>query len=90
MSTLHQLRDGLSEAWDTFMHGWERLYRRAEGAITRYTAGAKSGKETSKGEHQEIAARSAGWGVLAAEVFDDEDDVMCVWRPRGWIRTIST
>ena len=56
--------------------GWHRLYRRAEGAITRYTAGEKAGKETSKGEGQEIAVRSAGWGVLAAEVFDDEDDVI--------------
>ena len=76
MSTLHQLRDGLNEAWDTLVHGWERLYRRAESAITRYTAGEKAGEETSKGEGREIAVRSAGWGVLAAEVFDDEDDVI--------------
>ena len=76
MSTLHQLRDGLNEAWDTLVHGWERLYRRAEGAITRYTTAEKAGKESSKGEGQEIAVRSAGWGVLAAEVFDDEDNVV--------------
>ena len=76
MSTLHQLRDGLNEAWDTLVDGWHRLYRRAEGAITRYTVGAKAREETVEGEGREIAIRSAGWGVLAAEVFDDTDMVV--------------
>ena len=39
MSTLHQLREGLNEAWDTLVDGWQRLYRRAAGAITT-SAGA--------------------------------------------------
>lgn len=76
MTTLHQLRDGLNEAWDTLVHGWQRLYRRAEGAITRFTAGDKAGKESGTGEGREIALRSAGWGVLASEVFDDDDNVV--------------
>lgn len=75
MTTLHQLRDSLNEAWDTLVHGWERLYRRAEGAITRYT-GEKAGKETSAEGGREIAARNVGWGVLAAEVFDDDDNIV--------------
>jgi len=41
MSTLQQLREGVSEAWDSLVEGWQRLYRRAAGAITRFTPGEK-------------------------------------------------
>jgi HSP20 family protein len=75
MSTLNQLREGLNEAWDTLVDGWQRLYRRASGAITRFTPGKKA-REDDKGTKQEIAVRSAGWGVLAAEVFDDNDKIV--------------
>lgn len=75
MSTLHQLREGLNEAWDTLVDGWQRLYRRAAGAITRFTPGKKA-REDEQGVGQEIAVRSAGWGVLAAEVFDDDDQIV--------------
>lgn len=75
MSTLHQLREGLHEAWDTLVDGWQRLYRRASGAITRFTPGNKA-REDEKGAGKEIAVRSAGWGVLAAEVFDDADQIV--------------
>jgi len=37
MSTVDQLREGLNEAWETLVDGWQRLYRRAAGAITRFT-----------------------------------------------------
>ncbi len=75
MSTLHQLREGLNEAWDTLVDGWQRLYRRASGAITRFTPGKKA-LEEDKGAGQEITVRNAGWGVLAAEVFDDDDQIV--------------
>jgi HSP20 family protein len=70
MSTLNQLREGLNEVWDTLVDGWQRLYRRASNAITRFTPG------DNKGTGQDIAVRSAGWGVLAAEVFDDNDRIV--------------
>ena len=75
MSTLHQLREGLNEAWDTLVEGWQRLYRIAAGAITRFTPGNKD-REDDSGTGQEIDVRSAGWGVLAAEVFDDDDRIV--------------
>lgn len=75
MSTLYQIREGLNEAWNTLVHGWEHLYRRASGAITRFTPGKKA-RETEQGVGKEIAMRSAGWGVLAAEVFDDDDQIV--------------
>jgi HSP20 family protein len=75
MSTLHQLQEGLNEAWDTLVDGWQRLYRRASGAITRFTPG-KRAREDADTLRQQIAVRSAGWGVLAAEVFDDDDKIV--------------
>ncbi len=74
MSTLHQLREGLNEAWESVVDGWQKLYRRAAGALTRFTPGRKSAADEQ--ESREIAIRSAGWGVLAAEVFDDDDKVV--------------
>lgn len=75
MSTLDQLREELGGAWDNLVDGWQRLYRRAAGAMTRFTPGKKSG-EDSKGRGQEISTRGAGWGVLASEVFDDENKIV--------------
>lgn len=66
MSTLHQLREGLNEAWDTLVDGWQRLYRRAAGAITRFTPGKRAEEGGGAGSEQEIALHSTGWGVLAA------------------------
>jgi len=75
MSTLHQLQEGLNEAWDTLVDGWQRLYRHAAGAITRFTPGNRAREDADAGG-QQIAVRSAGWGVLAAEVFDDDDRIV--------------
>ena len=67
MSTLQHVRDGLSGAWESLLEGWQKLYRRASGAITPFRGGGA--------EEREIARRSVGWGVMAAEVFDDADRV---------------
>jgi HSP20 family protein len=75
MSTLNQLREGLNEVWDTLVEGWHRLYRRASGAITRFTPGKTPGESAGEGG-QENTLRSAGWGVLAAEVFDNDDKIV--------------
>ena len=71
MATFQQLRQGVASAWDTISEGWRHLYRRAASAITRFVPHKE---ETA--ENREIAARSSGWGVLAAEVFDDDDQVI--------------
>lgn len=69
MSPFQHLRDEFSHAWDALLDGWQRLYRRAAGAMTRFGPGARS-------EGAELAERSAGWGVLAGEVLDGEDKVV--------------
>ena len=74
MSTLQQLREGLNEAWDTLLEGWQRLYRRAAGAITRFTPGREGDEAPAAGTA--LAGRSIGWSVLAAEVFDSEDSIL--------------
>lgn len=71
MSALHQLKQGLNEAWGSIREGWQRLYQRAAGAMTRYTPG----KKTSDLANVDKANRSVGWGVLAAEVYDGDDAV---------------
>ena len=76
MTTMHQLREGLNEAWDSLVEGWQRLYRRAAGAITRFYPGEQDDWQDSTGKSRDIAVRSAGWGVLAAEVFDDDKVVV--------------
>ncbi|HID81730.1 MAG TPA: Hsp20/alpha crystallin family protein [Chromatiales bacterium] len=72
MSTLQQLREGLNTTWDAVQHGWQKLFRRATNAITRFTPGKKYGTESTN----ELALRNIGWGVLAAEVFDDKKKVV--------------
>ena len=76
MSTLQQFREGLSEAFGTLLEGWQKLYRHAAGAITRFTPGNQSRSDSDAEEARAIALRSTGWGVLASEVFDDDDRIV--------------
>ena len=76
MSTLQQLRKGVNHAWDSVLEGWQKLYHHAAGAITQFTPGKKSHNELSTADDQDLVLRSSGWGVLAAEVFDDNDQVV--------------
>ena len=75
MSTLQQVKEGLNEAWESLADGWQRLYRRASGAITRFTPGHGRGADDTRGT-SDLALRSAGWGVLTAEVFDDDERIV--------------
>ncbi len=73
MSTLNQLRSGLSRAWETVSEGWRELVDRAGDALTRFNPKHSSGDIETREER--IAQRGARWGVLAAEVQVDEDAV---------------
>jgi HSP20 family protein len=71
MSTLSQIREGLSRTWDAITEGWRELREMAAEALTRFhpTPGtAENG--------QLPARRSMRWGLLAAEVTDDDRDVV--------------
>jgi HSP20 family protein len=73
MSPFEHLRDEFSHAWDALLDGWQRLYRRAAGAMTRFNQGAKSADAE---ESAELTERNTGWGVLAGEVLDAEDKIV--------------
>lgn len=76
MSTMQQIREDIEQARDAFFEGWQRLYRRATGAITRFRHSGKDTAPPGSRPARDVALRNAGWGVLAAEVFDDDDKVV--------------
>lgn len=69
MSTLSQIREGLSRAWDSITEGWRELREMAAEALTRFQPTADSNDNLP--QH-----RSVRWGLLAAEVADDDRDVV--------------
>ncbi len=72
MATLQQLREGVSEFWDTLMEGWQSLYRRAYGALTHFRPGRAGGRNAGG----TLATRGVGWAMLPAEVVDQGDRVL--------------
>lgn len=74
MSPFQTLRDEFSHAWDALIDGWQRLYRRAAGAMTRFTQRPEA--ETDAEASTELAERNTGWGVLAGEVLDGEEKIV--------------
>ncbi|MDD5319843.1 MAG: Hsp20/alpha crystallin family protein [Methylococcales bacterium] len=75
MATFQQLKQNIGHAWEYLAEGWDSLTRRAANAITRFTTSETKDKHSDE-EHKELANRNAGWGVMAAEVFDDDDRVI--------------
>ena len=71
MSTLSQIREGLSRAWDSITEGWRELREMAAEALTRFhpTAATESSSDLP-------VRRSMRWGLLAAEVADADDEVL--------------
>ena len=76
MATLTQIRQGLGQVWDSMVEGWRALTRRASSAITRFSLPGRTARDSDEMALVEISRRSVGWGVLAAEVFDDSDRVV--------------
>jgi HSP20 family protein len=71
MSTLSQIREGLSRAWDSITEGWRELREVAAEALTRF-----SPAPTDDASEVLPQRRSVRWGLLAAEVADDAKDVV--------------
>lgn len=69
MTTWHELREGMSRAWDSLSEGWQHLFQRASGAMTRYLP--LGHKEESEGS----PTTGTGWGLLAAEVSEGPKQV---------------
>ena len=76
MSTFQQLREGLRQALDSVSEGWQRLYHKASDAMTRFTGDEKGNAKDDTQNSNELAFRNAGWAMLAAEVFEDEHNLI--------------
>ncbi len=70
MSTLSQIRAGVGRAWESVAEGWHHLYERASDALTRFRPGH------DKEEDTQLVERSARWGFLAAEVGENEKEII--------------
>ena len=71
MSTLQQLQEGLDRAWGTVQAGWRALTQRASQALTRFLPGEGDRDD----EARALWEASPGWGLLAAEIREDDDEV---------------
>ncbi|HEB97804.1 MAG TPA: Hsp20/alpha crystallin family protein [Sedimenticola thiotaurini] len=70
MSTLQQIRKGMSRALESLQEGWQQLRERASNALTRFSP------NMGDAEHRELEAASPRWGLLAAEVREDDDELV--------------
>ena len=71
MVNLNDWKRGLESALESLSDGWRELRDRASGALVRFKPegdGATSGDAAD--------GRSGGWGVMAADLFDDDTSVV--------------
>ena len=72
MSALSHLHEGVERVLDTLNEGWQYLKNHASGAITRFTPGQSAESGTDSGE---LIHRTSRWGLMAADVREDDDRV---------------
>lgn len=73
MSTMHQIREGISKAWDSVAEGWREFRELAGDALTRFQPSKNESNVESLSDRH--VARSSRWGLLAAEVADDDKSI---------------
>ena len=72
MSTLRQLQEGMDRAWESLQSGWRALTQRASHALTRFLPGERDQDDE---ESLALYAASPGWGLVAAELRESEDEI---------------
>ncbi len=75
MANWHELKEGAENVLHSVSDGWRQLIDRASGALTRYLPGLTR-EDKNGAEAQEVARRSSGWGMLAAEVSETAGKVI--------------
>lgn len=73
MNTFNQIRHGLSQAWDLLSEGWYEISQRAGQALTRFQPPA--GSEDFETREARFVRDGSRWGVLAAEISEDEKNL---------------
>lgn len=74
MTTFQQLREGVTESLDNLLQGWRHLADRASGALTKFIPVRRNDEKHESANA--ISRPSVRWGLLAAEVFDDDDKLV--------------
>ncbi len=72
MSTLQQIRKGVNRALESLQEGWQHLTERASNALTRFSPNVGE----TKGEERQLEAAAMRWGLLAAEVQENDKEVI--------------
>lgn len=80
MSTLEQIRDGITKAWDSLTEGWHEFRELAGDALTRFHPHSAEGEDAAEGKS---VSRSSRWGLLAAEVADHDKTVQVMIEAPG-------
>lgn len=73
MSTMHEIGQGLGRLWESLSAGWRQLSEHASHALTRFTPSG-SGDVVTAASH--TAASGSGWGLLVADVTEDNTHVV--------------
>lgn len=63
-------RAGLRDAWLVVKEGWQQLYQQASGALTRFR------RDSDAEEDSTIPIRRPRWGLLPAEVLDEDRNMV--------------
>jgi HSP20 family protein len=71
--TTHHLKQGLGHAWESLSDGWRELGQWASSALTRFKPGAASANDSAWASELPMSSR---WGLMATDVFDDEDKLV--------------
>jgi HSP20 family protein len=84
MTNLNTWRQGLEQAWESLADGWREVSERASSAITRFGRGAGRDNEPEEDDLPPISGR---WGLLAADVYDDDERIVVRLEAPGMKRT---
>lgn len=68
MLTAHDIAHSLSHTWDSVSQGWQHLVNRAAHALTYFRSDGDN--------NPDVPAASPKWGLLSADVFDDNDKLV--------------
>ena len=73
MSTLDQIRHGLNNTWHSIAESWQQFSERAGQALTRFNPIHRS--ENAESVPVQIERNASRWGLLAAELHEDDENV---------------
>lgn len=73
---LENLKQGLVGFWDSVSDGWRRLRESAADALTAFSPGKPDTLPATELVDDANYFPAAGWGMLAGNVFEDEQNVI--------------